>query len=103
MTMAEIITRRHPIRGALYGLILGLAIWYFLQIYPGVFGWDSLNGLAIRLGIVVGAGITVGILWAYVAPPRKPKGAAPAPAASAPPSAAAPPEDGAPALPDAEE
>jgi hypothetical protein len=91
MTMAETQTKRHPIRGALYGLLLGLAVWYFLQFEFATFGFDTATGVITRAVIVVIAGIVLGVAWAYVAPARKPKEAAPA-AAPVPYTAPAPPE-----------
>ena len=109
--MAETHTKRYPIRGALYGLLLGLAVWYFLQFEFATFGFDTLGGVITRAAIVTVAGIVLGVVWAYVAPARKPKEAAPeaAPAAE---QAPAPPEadatapaggDEATALPDDDE
>ncbi len=109
--MAETHTKRYPIRGALYGLLLGLAVWYFLQFEFATFGFDTLGGVITRAVIVTVAGIVLGVVWAYVAPARKPKEAAPAavPAAG---QAPAPPEadatasaggDEATALPDDDE
>lgn len=92
--MAETQTKRHPIRGALYGLMLGLAVWYFLQFEFATFGFDTATGVITRAAIVVVAGIVLGVVWAYVAPARKPKGAVPAaaPTSEPPPT---PPEAGA--------
>ena len=100
--MAEIQTKRYPIRGALYGLVLGLSAWYFLQIQFAVFGLDTLGGAITRAVIVVVAGILVGVLWAFVAPARKPRDDRPV-AAPAPPAAAPADEPAAPALPSEDE
>ena len=90
--MAETHTKRYPIRGALYGLLLGLAVWYFLQFEFATFGFDSVAGVGTRAAIVVVAGMVLGVMWAYVAPARKPKESAPAaaPASDAAPYAPAP-------------
>ena len=109
--MAETQIKRYPIRGALYGLLLGLAVWYFLQFEFATFGLDSLTGVITRAVIVILAGIVLGVVWAYVAPARKPKEPAPT-AAPVPDVAPAPPEadatastgdDEATALPDDDE
>ena len=109
--MAETQTKRYPIRGALYGLLLGLAVWYFLQFEFATFALDSQTGVITRAVIVIVAGMVLGVVWAYVAPARKPKGAAPM-AAPVPDTAPAPPEtdatastgdDEATALPDDDE
>ena len=76
--MAETQTKRYPIRGALYGLLLGLAVWYFLQFEFATFALDSQTGVITRAVIVIVAGMVLGVVWAYVAPARKPKEAVPA-------------------------
>lgn len=112
--MAETTVKRHPIRGALYGLLLGLAVWFFLQFQFASFGFDSLGGVITRAVIVIVAGTLVGVVWAYLAPARGPKGAAPATAAPAAAPAPAPmpmtddasqalPSDDSPELPDDDE
>lgn len=85
--MAETMkVKRHPIRAALYGLMLGFSIWYFLQFQFSTFGLDSVGGVVTRAVIVIVAVMALSVVWAYLAPPKKPKGA---PAAAAP--APAPP------------
>lgn len=118
--MAQLHTKRYPIRGALWGLLLGLSIAYFLFFEFAVFGFDSISGVATKVLIVVGITMVVGILWAYVAPARKPKGTAmpasfvesppPAPVSESPPPAPmgespppAPGGEAAPPAPDDEE
>ncbi len=61
---------RHPIRGALYGLMLGLggAMWLTLA---GVINLLDI----VPTVIVVVAGIVIGILWSMFAPAKKPKSA----------------------------
>ncbi len=73
--MAETKLKRRPIRAALYGLLLGLSIWYFLQFEFASFGLDSVGGVITRAVIVVVVTMALAIVWAYVAPARKPKGA----------------------------
>ena len=72
--------KRYPIRGALYGLLLGLSAAYFIFFRFTMFGFDSLGSVITKLVIIVLIGIVIGVVWAYVAPARGPKG--PAPAAS---------------------
>jgi hypothetical protein len=93
MTDAKV--NRHPVRGALYGLLLGFSAWYFLQFEFASFSLDSLGGVITRAVIVIVAGILVGVIWAYLAPARKPKGVAPAAAPPAPAAAPAAPAPGA--------
>ena len=71
--MAELQTKRYPVRGALWGLLLGLAAAYFLFFEFAVFGFDSVGGVITKIVIIVVVAMVVGILWAYVAPPRKPR------------------------------
>jgi hypothetical protein len=83
MTMAEIQTKRHPIRGALYGLLLGISGFYFWQfMIDPTFG--SLGGVITRAVIALVVGILIGVVAAFVLPARKPKGAAPDAAYTAP-------------------
>ena len=82
--MAEMNIKRRPIRAALYGLMLGFSIWYFLQFQFAVFSLDSTGGVITKAVIVIVAVMALSVVWAYVAPPKKPKGAQPtaAPAAA---------------------
>ncbi|MCJ7725709.1 MAG: hypothetical protein MUP76_04900 [Acidimicrobiia bacterium] len=96
MTMAETKLKRRPIRAAFYGLLLGLSIWYFLQFEFASFALDSVGGVITKAVIVVVATMALSVAWAYLAPARKPKGAAPAEApAPAEVTPAAAPVDGA--------
>ena len=92
--MAELKIKRHPIRAALYGLMLGFSIWYFLQFQFAMFSLDSTGGVITKAIIVIVATMALSVAWAYVAPPRKANGPAPATEAPAPvveaPAAAAP-------------
>ncbi len=110
--MAELQTKRYPIRGALWGLLLGLAVAYFLFFELAVFGFDSLSGVITKFALVAGVAMVVGVLWSFVAPARKPKQAPPVAAAppAAPPAAAmheapppAPAGEAPPPVPDDEE
>lgn len=60
--------RRHPIRAAVYGVLLGLSAAIYLLLFSVIrFGeW-------VPLAVVVAAGLVIGVVWAYLAPPRKPK------------------------------
>jgi len=64
--------KRHPIRGALWGLLGGIGVALIL-----------INFAVIALGtmmpwIVIGVFIVLGILWGMFAPAKKPKGDPPA-------------------------
>ena len=92
--MAEMIIKRRPIRAALYGLMLGFSIWYFLQFQFAMFSLDSTGGVLTKAIIVIVVVMALSVVWAYVAPPKKPKGAQPpaAPVASTAPDPASAPE-----------
>ena len=67
---------RHPIRGALYGLLLGLGIATYLVIFSVItFGW-------LVPVIVTMLGVVVGVAWSLFAPP---KGTAPPVTPASPP------------------
>lgn len=76
--------KRHPIRGALYGLLLGLSAAYFAFFQFGLFGFDTLTGVLVKFGIIALAGVVIGVVWAYLAPPRRGS----APTGTPPPAAA---------------
>ena len=59
--------RGHHIRGAIGGLVLGLALWLMLTLY-GVIRLGEMSGLWITLVAFV-----FGIVWSFVAPAPKPK------------------------------
>ena len=106
--MAEMTIKRRPIRAALYGLMLGFSIWYFLQFQFAMFSLDSTSGVITKAVIVIVVTMALSVAWAYVAPPRKPKGEAPASETPAPtPEVAVAPttetEDETPSLPSDDE
>jgi hypothetical protein len=69
---------KHPIRGATWGLLLGLGAAIYLVIFAVVpFGDWAILGLVVLLGI------GLGVVWAHLAPAKKPKGEAPATSATA--------------------
>jgi hypothetical protein len=77
LTVADTQIKRHPIRGALFGLMLGISAAYYLFFQFTVFGFDSVTGVITRFVVIVLLGMVVGIVWAYVAPPKRPKGEPP--------------------------
>ena len=72
MTEPETATRRHPVRGGLYGLCLGIGAAIYLIIFS-VMPFDVVTTI-----VVAAAGVVVGILWGLFAPARKPDGPPPA-------------------------
>ena len=77
--MTDTKLKRHPVRGALYGLLLGLSAAYFAFFQFSLLGFDSLTGVLMKFGLIILGGIVVGVLWAYVAPPRRGGGTPQAP------------------------
>jgi hypothetical protein len=72
VTEPETATRRHPVRGGLYGLCLGIGAAIYLIIFSLV-PFDVVTSV-----VVAAAGVVVGILWGLFAPARKPDGPPPA-------------------------
>lgn len=64
----ETAIKRHPIRGAFWGLLLGIGVSIYLVIFSVVpFGdW-------VPLIIAVVICVLLGVLWGYFAPAKKPK------------------------------
>lgn len=65
--------QRHPIRGALYGLLIGLMLAYFVFFRFTMFPFESLGGTITKFVIVVLIGVAIGVAFAYLAPPKGPK------------------------------
>lgn len=74
----DLVTKRHPIRGALYGLSLGIGAAVYL-VTLSVMALSVVNVI-----IVVVVCIVLGGLWGAFAPPKKPKGQPPAVATDEP-------------------
>ena len=68
----ETITKRHPIRGFLYGIILGLGLM-LLVVGQGMAALGTYPPF-----IVLIVGIVVGTLWGMYGPAKAPKGPPPA-------------------------
>jgi hypothetical protein len=62
--MSGPIVRRHPVRGLLGGLLLGLGVVLL------VFAYGILPMTVVLLGAFVLGGAAVGVALAYVTPPR---------------------------------
>lgn len=78
--------RRHPIRGALWGVMLGIGA-ALLLIGQKLIAFGTLGPI-----IVLVVGIAVGVLWSMFAPSKAPKGPAPMRPQPAPPTTAVDPE-----------
>ncbi len=90
--MADTTTKRHPIRGFLYGIMfgLGLALTAIGQKWVALGTWPPF--------ILFIVGLVVGTAWATFAPAKKPKGPAPD-AAPEPPAEPEPPTEAEPEAP----
>ena len=66
--MAETVIKRHPIRGLLWGILLGLGI---ALVAVGQ-GWAALGTLPPLILFLVG--LVVGTLWGMYGPAKAPKG-----------------------------
>jgi hypothetical protein len=80
--------RGHHFRGAVGGLLLGIATAIMFTLYS-----------VIRLGAAMGgwiilAGLVLGLAWSFVAPQPKVKAATSGGGATAPPTDAVPPDGG---------
>lgn len=101
--MAELVTKRHPIRAAIWGFIAGLGVLVYLVAVWPVIGLDNPTSVAIKSAIVVGGVMILAVVWAMVAPAKKPKGSPPGPGTTTPPPAASDAEDDGPSEPSADE
>lgn len=70
-TPGETVTERHPVRGFLWGLLMGLG----LAIVAVVTTLVSLSLVTVVVLVVVGA--VVGVVWGLYGPAKPPKGRAP--------------------------
>lgn len=66
--MSETVTKRHPFRGLLYGIVFGIGL-VLLAVGQG---WAALGTLPPFILLVVG--LVVGTLWGLYAPAKAPKG-----------------------------
>ena len=89
--MAETTTKRHPIRAAIYGLILGLGISVLLTLVYPVIALESVRSVITQVVIVVVIVMVISALWGSFGPAKAPKGSPPA---SAMPADAAPEQEG---------
>jgi len=68
---AATVKRNHPIRGAFYGVILGLGL-ALMAVGLKVVNLDSIMPI-----VLVVVGVIIGIVWGMAAPAKKVKGPAP--------------------------
>lgn len=83
--MADMVLTRHPIRGFIWGILMGAGSTLLLMVFSVI----PLSIPSLITYTVVGA--VVGALWGSFAPPKKPKGSGGTPPAAmddTPPAAA---------------
>ena len=76
--MAETTTKRHPIRGALWGLLLGLGVFIYVTLVFPVIALESLSSVITQGVIIVVVVMILSMLWGLYGPAKKPKGPPPA-------------------------
>ena len=86
--MAETTVKRHPIRAALWGFILGLGVVIYLTLVFPVIALESVNSVATQAVIVIV--MIVSIVWGLYGPAKKPKGSPSMSSEPEPPAAAVP-------------
>ena len=96
--MAETTIKRHPIRAAIWGFILGLGVVVYLTLVFPVIALESINSVATQAVMVIVIVMIVSIVWGLYGPAKKPKGSPPMssepePSAAAVPAAADDSED----------
>ena len=82
--MADTTTKRHPIRGAIWGLILGLGVVIYLTLVFPVIALESISQVATQGIIVIVVVMVLSLIWGMYGPAKAPKGPAPASAAPMP-------------------
>ena len=80
--MADTVTKRHPVRAAVWGLVAGIGVFGLLTFAWPVIGLDSVGGVITNLIIVVVITMAASVVWGMFGPAKKPKGAPPRSATS---------------------
>ena len=88
--MAETTVKRHPIRAALWGFILGLGVVIYLTLVFPVIALERVNSVATQAVIVIVIVMIVSIVWGLYGPAKKPKGSPSMSSEPEPPAAAVP-------------
>jgi len=73
--MAELVVVRHPIRGLLWGLVLGIGL-AFMLVFSTIIVFAR-----TPVVITITVGTLAGLLWSVLGPPRTTKSPPPEPAA----------------------
>lgn len=88
--MAEVVTTRHPIRAALWGILIGVGLIIWFTFAQPVIGIDSASSVLIKWGVLLLGSMAVAVVLALILPAKKPKGSPPAASAPAAGSAVEP-------------
>lgn len=75
--MAETQIHRRPGRAVLFGAMWGLGLAIYLIFVNPIIGLDSITGVLTKVVIIIVGAVVLSLLYAYLAPPKKPKGAPP--------------------------
>ncbi len=75
--MAETTTKRHPIRAAFWGLVLGLGVFILLTLVYPVIALESVSSVAKQGVIVIVIVMALSVVWGLYGPAKKPKGRPP--------------------------
>jgi hypothetical protein len=71
-TTREQVIKKHPVRGALWGLLLGFSLAVYAILFAIIPFTDWVPLLLVAL-----VGVAIGVAWAYLAPAKQPKGGPP--------------------------
>lgn len=82
--MADTVTKRHPIRAAIWGFVAGIGMLVYLTFVFPVIAIDTRSAVITKGLIVIVVTMVVSVLWGMFGPAKKPKGARPASAVRAP-------------------
>lgn len=85
-TQSQPNVKRHPIRGAVWGFLMGIGVALILFNFALI-----ALGQAVPWLLIIGGFTVLGVLWGMFAPAKKPKGDPPASALATDPVAAADP------------
>ncbi len=76
--MAQVVTKRHPIRAALWRLLIGLGLVIWFTFAQPVIGLDNPPSVLLNWGVVMVGAMVLAVVLALIIPAKKPKGPPPA-------------------------
>jgi hypothetical protein len=71
-TTREQVVKKHPVRGAIWGLLLGFSLAVYAVLFAIIPFTDWVPLILVAL-----VGVAIGVAWAYLAPAKQPKGGPP--------------------------